>query len=607
MRFRLLIVFLLISSSLFAQSPMFRGGPTHTGTIDAEPIRRFQGTAWTFKTSGPIRSTPAVANGMLYFGSGDGRIYALNASTGAEIWSSDAGSPVHSSPAVSGGQVYVASRAGVLLALDARSGKEQWQFRMKADLPYLWEFDYWQSSPTVVGSTIYVGSGDGSVNAVDRSSGKQVWRAEVGARVRSTPAIAQGKVVVGDFAGYLHAFDAATGRAAWKSPSVGSSLNNSEYGFDRNAFVASPAIADGKVFIGSRDGFLYAFDLATGRELWRYDHKVSWVPTSPAVAHGVVYAGSSDGHFVQAVDAASGQERWRFRTNKPVWSSPLLVKGVLYVAEYDGTVSAVDTDSGTTLSQVRLGGVIHSSPVMAAGSLIVGCDDGTLTAFSGTNVPRMSRAEPRLAVYWDTTGVPRYFQNGVDTWVRDYFRGCGYEVLDNSGFLRFLEEQATRRTPSAVVVANNQYPPALANDTTSSSLLRRYLNGGGKMVLLNHNPIGFVRDSTGQIVDIDFYRMERVFGVRPAGKATDAIRGWYASRATAEGKRWGLPDWWMGMGGVDPKQVTTVLALDEAGGAGSWVKSYGGPEGTGLVQLWISRDTPGNLTWVKGAVEYGLR
>jgi len=89
------------------------------------------------------------------------------------------------------------------------------------------------------------------------------------------------------------------------------------------------------------------------------------------------------------------------------------------------------------------------------------------------------------------------------------------------------------------------------------------------MVLLNHNPIAFVRDSTGQIVDIDFYRMERVFGVRPAGKATDAIRGWYASIATAEGKRWGLPDggW---NGGVDPKQVTTVLAFDEAGGAGSW-------------------------------------
>jgi hypothetical protein len=50
-----------------------------------------------------------------------------------------------------------------------------------------------------------------------------------------------------------------------------------------------------------------------------------------------------------------------------------------------------------------------------------------------------------------------------------------------------------------------------------------------------------------------------------------------------------------------------VLALDEAGGAGAWVKSFGGPEGTGLVQLWISRDTPGPLTEIRAAVEYGLR
>ena len=203
--------------------------------------------------------------------------------------------------------------------------------------------------------------------------------------------------------------------------------------------------------------------------------------------------------------------------------------------------------------------------------------------------------------------APRYLQNGVDAWVRDYFVGNGYERLDNRAFIRFLEQQTARRTPSAVVIANNQYPATIASDSTASNLLRRYLEAGGKVVLLNHNPIGFVRDSTGQIVDIDFFRMERVFGVRPAGRTTDAIRGWYASRATPDGLRWGLREWWMGMGGVDPKEVTTVLALDEAGGAGSWVKSYGGPEGTGLVQLWISRDTPGDLTPVRSAVEYGLR
>ncbi len=59
------------------------------------------------------------------------------------------------------------------------------------------------------------------------------------------------------------------------------------------------------MFVGARDGWIYALDAATGSERWRFDHKISWVNTSPAVIDGVVYAGSSDGQFVQALDAAS--------------------------------------------------------------------------------------------------------------------------------------------------------------------------------------------------------------------------------------------------------------------------------------------------------------
>lgn len=604
---RVVVTLTLLSFPALAQSPMFRGGPTHHGTAVGEPIRRFVGTAWTVKTEGPVRSSPAVVDGIAYVGSGDGRIYAIETQTGRTIWIHDVGAPVHSSPAAVGGRVYIAARNGMVLALDARSGSRTWTRNLGADLPYHWEFDYFQSSPTVVGELLYVGGGDGSVYALTTTDGKVVWKADLSSRVRSTPAVANGLVVVGDFAGYLHALDAKTGRRRWRQATEGASIDATPYGFDRSALVASPAIADGRVFIGGRDGFLYGFDLATGRELWRFDHKISWVPTSPAVARGLVIAGSSDGRFVQAVDAVTGTERWRFRSRKPVWSSPLIAGDVVYIADYDGFVWIVDAATGREISNVRLGGIVHASPVLTGSMLLVGCDDGTLTALAGLPERRDSTLAPRLAVYWDTTAVPGYFFNGVDVWVRDYFVGCGYERLNHAGFLRFLEEQTRLRTPSAVVMANNQVPASIANDTTTNNPLRRYLEAGGKLVLLNHNPLAFVRDSADQVVDIDFFRVEKVFGVRPAGKATDAVRGWYASRATAEGRRWGLKEWWMGMGGVDPAQVTTVLALDEAGGAGAWVKSYGGPEGTGLVQLWISRDTPGPLTDVRAAVEYGLR
>lgn len=60
------------------------------------------------------------------------------------------------------------------------------------------------------------------------------------------------------------------------------------------------------------------------------------------------------------------------------------------------------------------------------------------------------------------------------------------------------------------------------------------------------------------------------------------------------------------MGWVDPNQISTVLAVDENGMASSWVKNYGGPEGTGLVQLWLPRDRHADLFPVKLAAEFGI-
>ena len=65
---------------------------------------------WSYETGAPLFSSPAVANGVVYVGADDGNVYALNASTGAKLWSFDTGCDVrHSSPAVANGVVYVGS------------------------------------------------------------------------------------------------------------------------------------------------------------------------------------------------------------------------------------------------------------------------------------------------------------------------------------------------------------------------------------------------------------------------------------------------------------------------------------------------------------------
>jgi len=70
-----------------------------------------------------VYSSPALANGVVYVGSGDDNVYALNADTGAKLWSYTTGGGVYdSSPAVANGVVYVGSDDKNLYALNAKNG-----------------------------------------------------------------------------------------------------------------------------------------------------------------------------------------------------------------------------------------------------------------------------------------------------------------------------------------------------------------------------------------------------------------------------------------------------------------------------------------------------
>jgi outer membrane protein assembly factor BamB len=111
-----------------------------------------------------VYSSPAVVGGVVYVGSGDGKVYALKASSGAKLWSyttGTSGGGVRSSPAVVGGVVYVGSGDGKVYALKASSGAKLWSYTTSN-----WVY----SSPAVVNGVVYVGSQDGNVYALGASS-----------------------------------------------------------------------------------------------------------------------------------------------------------------------------------------------------------------------------------------------------------------------------------------------------------------------------------------------------------------------------------------------------------------------------------------------------
>ena len=77
---------------------------------------------WNYTTGDLVSSSPAVFDGIVYFGSYDGNVYALNAADGKPIWNFTTGGPINSSPAIAKGIVYIGSGDGKLYALNALSG-----------------------------------------------------------------------------------------------------------------------------------------------------------------------------------------------------------------------------------------------------------------------------------------------------------------------------------------------------------------------------------------------------------------------------------------------------------------------------------------------------
>ncbi len=344
----------------------------------------YRAPLWTFSTDGEIWSSPAVQDGVVYFGSDNHFLYALDLKTLALKWKFKAGDIVRSRPAVAGGTVYFTADDNQLYALDAQNGKAVWQFDMgkpfeaRAPIPKSW--DYMQSSPAVAGGVVYVGSAGSNFFAVDAITGKEKWRVPVGLYVRSSPAVVNGVVYFGDWLGKVYALDAQTGQTKWTVNTYGS-------------VVPSPTVVDGMVYIGSKYPCLFALDAQTGEQKWCFAYGNSWVESSAAVVDGVVYAGSSDWDRVNAVDAATGELKWYFTTKGDPWCSPAVSNGVVYIGATGGFFYALDAASGAekwrlqTAKQIatqdaRFDGGVVSSPVVAGGVVYFGGLDGKLYAVS---------------------------------------------------------------------------------------------------------------------------------------------------------------------------------------------------------------------------------
>ena len=365
--------------------PMFLHDPAHTGqttsTGPSEPVE-----LWRFPVGDSVVTSAAVVNGVVYVAGNDG-IYALDAYTGAELWSYPMTyHEMYSSPAVSEGVLF-AGVAGKLLALDASSGTEVWSYPTENPK------DRVISSPAVVDGVVYVGYPEGTLYALNASTGSKIWDYTTkdmgnGVAIQSSPAVVDGVVYSGASDHNVYALRASTGEKIWNHTV-------------RLSVSSAPAVSGGVVYVSSHFGYLYVLKAASGEELWHFtvsDNVQSLEDYSPTVAGGVVYVRSSDNGELYALDASNGDLKWENRDHGPLYvrgSSAAIVGDVVY----SGT-SALNASTGEELWQFPTNDTIYASPAVSNGVLYIASTDGYFYAIGEPLTTPPPQPEKPFPITW---------------------------------------------------------------------------------------------------------------------------------------------------------------------------------------------------------------
>jgi outer membrane protein assembly factor BamB len=304
-------------------------------------------------------SGTTVYDGIIYVGTRDGRVVAINSSTRRKQWdyAITPATTIYTTPMVHGDLVYIGTYDGHIYALTIDRGTERWVY------PRIDSIGAIVGNPVIANDTIYISSSDGRVYALDITFGDLKWKSKpLADKLWTSPVIRGDTLYVSTFNGHIYALSAETGELL-------------DWSFQSQAgFVSRPVIYGDTIFLGSFDLYLYAIRIGGDTPLWRFPQEEpvgNWFWASPVVKEGIVYAGCLDGRLY-AINATTGEEVWSYTTRdeenrpSPIVSSPVLMDNLLIVVNESGIVYVFDLaadnrNRGVPLTTISVGTDVKSS------------------------------------------------------------------------------------------------------------------------------------------------------------------------------------------------------------------------------------------------------
>jgi len=270
---------------------------------------------WKFSTGSPIgESSPAYGSGIVYIGDLGGWLNAINASDGKKVWAFKTNGEIKSSPVVFGDRVLIGSYDETLYCLSARNGSLLWKFKTNGPV---------HSTPGISEGMAFIAGCDEMFRAIRISDGKEVFNVSSGAYTGASPALRSGLAFYGTFDNEVLGVNLAQKQIAW----------HYEHPQRKFPFYSSAAVTSTRVVIGGRDKMVHGLTLA-GKGVWTFATRAR-VESSPAIAGGRVFVGSNDGRFyVLSLD--NGAELWEFDAGAPLSASPAIANGKIVIGSQDG-------------------------------------------------------------------------------------------------------------------------------------------------------------------------------------------------------------------------------------------------------------------------------
>jgi eukaryotic-like serine/threonine-protein kinase len=351
------------------QEIMYRGNLQNTGVHDTRAASYFgEQPNWVFEAPSPITCSPVVAAGLVFVGTEDGNLFAIDIYRGIERWRFHLGRSVYTPPEIAGGRVFCMNRAFCLSAIDAQTGTEVplggHLFNLRNPSP-----------PAIVEQVMYI-SDDSGYYALDMATGEIIRSFDREGFGNKRPVVGNGIV---SFSGdtWVEVFGLENGAPTHTRDSV------------ESLFEHEICLHDSSLYFFVWMGYHMTDDPeALPRSLFRYAMREGFernyleLPqdsrTAPAAEDGIIYFGGDRGLY--AIDIQAAAVRWEFTAGAPIQSSPSLAEDLIYFGSDDGALYVLNKDTGALVQRLPTasGLPVRTSPALWDGAVYFADTGGSL-------------------------------------------------------------------------------------------------------------------------------------------------------------------------------------------------------------------------------------